>query len=279
MQNITNPDIKPIDIDSLIKNQKNKFIKNLPQFLINLIKRIIKQDGLNKLIIDNHDKNGIEFNNACMKDLNISYNIVNKENIPDKGHFIFVSNHPLGAADVGVIIEMLSKKYKNIKTVGNKLLGNVENLKDILIEVGVFTKTDVKSIKKMNDIYADKDVQIYILPSGMVSRKDKGVIKDLPWKHSFIRNAVKFQRDIIPIFVDDRNTNKFYFIARLRKFFKIKLSIESLFIAGELFKKRNKTIPLIVGKVISYKIFDKSKSVRDWALTVQDIVYDLKKKN
>jgi len=211
-----------------------------------------------------------------MNDLNVNINVINEENIPDKGKFIFVSNHPLGGVDVGVAIATITKKHKNLKAVANEILSNVDKFKDIIIEVGVFSKTDIQSIKKMNDIYASDEVQIFILPAGLVSRKTKGVIRDLPWKHSFIKNAVKYQRDVIPIFVDDTNSKKFYFIANLRKLLKIKMSLETIFIPAELFKKRNKTINLIVGKPISYKTFDKSKSPKNWALTIQDIVYDLK---
>ncbi len=276
MQKNNTSNLKLIDIDSVIRKQKNKFISKLPQFIINIIKRIIKQDGLNQFIINHNDKKGIDFVNACMDDLNININVINEENIPDKGKFIFVSNHPLGGVDVGVVIATISKKHKNLKAVANKILSNVEHFKDLIIEVGVFSKTDIQSIKKMNDIYASEELQIYILPSGLVSRKTKGVVKDLDWKHSFIRNAIKYQRDIIPIFVDDKNSRKFYFIANLRKLLKIKMSIETIFIPAEIFKKRNKTINLIVGKPISYKTFDKSKSSRNWALTVQNIVYELK---
>jgi len=271
-----NSDLKLIDLDTLVRSQKSKFIRNLPQFIINMMKRIIKQEGLNKFITDFHDKSGVDFNNACMNDLNMTINVINEENIPDKGRFIFVSNHPLGAVDVGIVIQAISKKHKKIKAVANKLLANVENLKEILIEVSVFSKTDVKAIKKMNDIYASDDIQIYILPSGLVSRKSKGVVKDLPWKHSFIKNAINYQRDVIPIFVDDKNSKKFYFIANLRKFLRIKLSLETIFIPAEIFKKRNKTIKLIIGKPISYKTFNKSKSPRNWALTIQEMVYNLK---
>jgi len=277
MQKNKAPELKLIDLDSVIRNQKSKFISKLPQFVINLIKRIIKQDGLNQFIIDNNDKEGIDFVNACMNDLNVNINVINEENIPDKGKFIFVSNHPLGGVDVGVVIATITKKHKNLKAVANEILSNVDKFKDIIIEVGVFSKTDIQSIKKMNDIYASDEVQIFILPAGLVSRKTKRVVRDLPWKHSFIKNAVKYRRDIIPIFVDDTNSKKFYFIANLRKFLKIKMSLETIFIPAELFKKRNKTINLIIGKPISYKLFDRSKSPKKWALTIQNLVYNLKK--
>ncbi len=276
MQNSNKKKFNLIDLDSVIRNQKNEFISKLPQFVINIMKKIIKQDDLNKLIINNNDKHGIEFVNACINDLGVNINIINEENIPDKGNFIFVSNHPLGGVDVGVVIAIISHKYKNLKAVANEILSNVDKFKEIIIEVGVFSKTDIQSIKKMNDIYSSNEIQIYILPSGLVSRKTKGIVKDLPWKHSFIKNAVKYERDVIPILVDDKNSRKFYFIANLRKLLKIKMSIETIFIPAEIFKKRNKTIDVYIGKPISYKTFDKSKSPKKWALAVQDIVYELK---
>ncbi len=279
MQNQQETPKKLIDVDTLVRKQKNKFFRNLPQFLINLIKRTMKQDELNKLIYDNRDKDGVNFCNACMADLNYKFDVTNEENIRPQGRFIFVANHPLGAADVGAILNTLSKKYTNVKAVGNRVLGNVENIKSLLIEVGVFSRTDITAIKNMNKIYESKENQILTFPSGLVSRKTKGVVRDLPWKNSFIKNAVKYKRDVVPILVDEVNSNKFYFVANLRKFFKLKINIESLFIPENLFENKNGTVKLIVGKPISYKTFDKSKSPRDWALTIQDIVYNLKNKD
>jgi putative hemolysin len=118
-----------------------------------------------------------------------------------------------------------------------------------------------------------------IFPSGLASRKINGKVTDLEWKKHFVTKAIRHKRDIIPVFVAGRNSNRFYRVARLRKFFGIKWNLEMFLLPDETMKHRNKAVHIYFGKPVSYKTLDKSKTHQEWAETIKMIVYNLQHKN
>jgi len=54
----------------------------------------------------------------------------------------------------------------------------------------------------------------------------KGKIVDLEWKKNFITKSVQYQRDVVPIYFEGRNSNFFYNLAKIRKFLGIKFNVE-----------------------------------------------------
>jgi len=103
----------------------------------------------------------------------------------------------------------------------------------------------------------------------------KGKVQDLPWKKHFIAKAIEYQRDIIPVHVSGRNTNFFYRLGRLRTFLKIPWNLEMFYLADETFSHKNQNFTITFGKPISYKHFDNSKPLDQWAAEVRNIVYKL----
>ncbi len=61
----------------------------------------------------------------------------------------------------------------------------------------------------------------------------------------------------------------------IRQLFHIKIDLELVLLPREMFKKRNKTIRVVIGKPISYHMFDESLSHWDWAQKVRSQVYEL----
>jgi putative hemolysin len=109
-----------------------------------------------------------------------------------------------------------------------------------------------------------------------VSRKfRKGIIRDLEWKNTFIKKAKKHQRDVLPVFISGRNTDRFYNLANLRKKFGIKANIEMFFLVDEMMKQKGKTINIIFGDIIPWNTFDQSRSEQQWAEYVKQRVYEL----
>ena len=55
----------------------------------------------------------------------------------------------------------------------------------------------------------------------------------------------------------------------------LKLNVEMLLLADEMFKKRGSTIHLTMGNPIDPKCFNKTKSNQEWAQAVKNHVYNL----
>ncbi len=267
--------MKEVDVDKLIRSQKNKVVKNLPQFIINRIKKLIHQDEVNLIIRKNQDKFDFEFVKGVVDHLNLKVKTFNEKYLPDTGRFIFACNHSLGAIDFGAVIGKIHEKFNNVMIIANDLFLQVENTKGIFLPVATFKNSDKNKRDAIENHLSKKNSHLFIFPAGKVARMIKGKMDDGPWHKSFIRNAIEHKRDIIPIFIGGKNSKKFYRFANLRKFLKIKANIELILLPGEVFKKRNATIPVVYGKPISYTDFDNSKSHLDWAQEVKKTVYGL----
>jgi hypothetical protein len=154
----------------------------------------------------------------------------------------------------------------------NELFNFIPNLHPVILGVNVFGTNTRDTVEKFNQLF-ESDNQIMIFPAGIVSRRKKGVISDPPWQKTFITKAIQFNRDIIPVFIEGRNSNLFYTVDRLRKFLGIKMSLEIILLPREMHKQRNSTVTLNFNKTIPCTTFSADKTHAEWALFVREIVY------
>lgn len=265
-----------IDIEQVIKNKNPRLLRLLPGFLISYLKRILHQEEVNEAIARHADKEGAEFVNRMLMELQTEYAVVGEENIPQSGRYIFAANHPLGGLDGLVFIDEISRFHHDVKFIVNDLLMNVRNMDPVFIPVNKHGKQSVEYARLIDDAYSS-EAQILYFPAGLCSRKRKGIIEDIPWRKNFIAKAMKHQRDIVPCYFAGRNSNFFYNLANLRVRIGIKGNIEMVYLVNEMFKQRGKKIELTIGKPISYTEFDKRMSLQEWTDQLRLHVYRLAK--
>jgi len=269
-----------IDVKEILYTKAPQTAKKIPSFVIKALSKLIHQDEINLFLKDNEGKTGVDLMNSVIDFLNIKYSISGENNIPDfNNKCIFASNHPLGGADGICLSSILGNRYNhNIKYIVNDLLYFIEPLQSIFVPVNKHGSQGRDAAKMLNDAFASQD-QILTFPAGLCSRKIKGRIYDLEWKKMLVVKAVEYQRDIVPVYFDAKNSNFFYTIANLRQRFKIKFNIEMLFLPHELFKMKNASFTIHFGKPVSWKTFDDSGSAQQWTNWVKKTVYDLVGKN
>lgn len=264
-----------IDIDHVLRTKAPDKYKYIPKFVISYLKRIIHQDEINPFLAESKDKIGVDFLEATMKFLDINIQVKGEDNLPEGGLYTFVSNHPLGGQDGVALGYVLGKHYGGkVKYLVNDLLMNLRNLAPLFIPVNK-TGSQSRNFPAMVEAGFKSDNHLIMFPAGLCSRRQKGVIKDLEWKKSFIIESVKSQRDVVPIHFEGRNSNFFYNLANISKMLGIKFNIAMLYLADEMFKNRHKTFTITIGKPIPWQTFDKSKTPVQWAQYVKDIVYKL----
>lgn len=263
-----------IDVEKVFASKSEKLAKLLPGFIIRYLKRIIHQDEINDFLSRNHQKQGIEFADSVLEELDVKFKIEGLENIDKNGRYLFASNHPLGGPDGIILISIFGKEFGNIKFLVNDILMNIKNLSNVFIPINKHGGQAKAAALQLENAY-QSEATILTFPAGLVSRKQKGKIEDLEWKKSFIAKSIKHKRDIVPIHIDGRNSNFFYNLANLRKFFGLKSNLEMLYLPNELFKQRGKTFTVRIGKPVSYKTFDKSLSYDKWAEKMKRETYKL----
>lgn len=268
---------KPIVIKDVFREKSPRLAKFIPGFVYRYIDRILHIGFLNDFLQRNGHLTGIDFVDQTVKEFNVSERIHGLENIPERGRFIFAGNHPLGGFDGMLIMKHVYERMGDLKFLSNDILMNIPNLSPMFIPVNKHGGNSREAAKLLHATY-DSDVQILIFPSGLASRKTQGEISDLEWKKHFINKSVKHQRDVIPVFVGGRNTDRFYRLANIRKFLRIKWNLEMFFLPDETMKHRNTQIDIWFGKPIPHATFDRSKTHGEWAQWVKEQVYGLPSK-
>ncbi len=269
-KNSSKNDILQIDLDQIVRNKSGK--RKVPGFVVNILKRIIHQDKINAFLRRHYDKKGLEWAKVFLDEFDIKIETKGEDNIPDEGKFIFAANHPMGGTESHAFMVVVGHHFKNIKVPVNDLLMYLKPMQSIFIPINKFRGQNRDNIKLLNDMFSS-DAQILMFPAGLASRKIKGEIKDLEWKKTFITKAIQYKRDVIPVYIEGRNSNFFYNLAKLRKFLHIKFNVEMMFLPNELFKQRGMKICLHFGKPISYKVFDDTKTHKEWTKFVRNKVY------
>lgn len=265
---------KFLDVESIIGKKNPRLLKFIPGFVIRYLKKVLHQDDLNDIIHNNRNNYGVDFADGSLQGFGSKFEAVGLENVPSSGRFIFASNHPLGGLDGLIFMSVVRKRFPNLKFIVNDLLLNVKNLEPVFIPVNKHGKQSTSYVAAIDKAYAS-DEQILYFPAGLCSRKIKGQITDLPWHKSFITKAVKYQRDVIPVYFEGRNSNFFYNLSNFRKFLGIKANVEMFYLVDEMFKQNKKFIRLYFGKPIPYSTFDHSKTPAEWANYVRAEAYSL----
>lgn len=264
-----------IDIDKILKDKAGDKAKRVPRFLVSYLKKILHQDEINEFLVSVADKRGVDFVEACMSYLDITLEVEGKENLPENGLCTFVSNHPLGGQDGIALGYLLGKHYDGrIKYLVNDLLMNLHGLAPLCIPINK-TGSQSRDFPRMVEAGFRSDSHIIMFPAGLCSRRNNGVIKDLEWKKTFITKSIETQRNVVPIHFEGRNSDFFYNLANLCKFFGIKFNIAMLYLVDEMYKNRHKTFRVVIGKPIPWQTFNKSRPASQWAEYVRDIVYKL----
>lgn len=267
-------DIELIDVDRIFKNKNPRVYNLLPRFVLRYIKRIIHQDEINQALIRFKDYMGVDFVRSILDYMKIEYDVKGEENIPAEGRFIFVSNHPLGGLDGMIFIDIIGKKFSNIRFIVNDILLNIKNLESIFVPVNKHGRQSAAYARKIEDLYRS-DNQVLYFPAGLCSRKSGKRIMDLEWKKNFIKKAIDHKRDVIPMYFSGSNSRFFYRLANLRTFLGIKANIELFFLPDEMFRQKGKKISVKIGKPVPYTTFNNSKSQSEWAKYLKYLVYEI----
>lgn len=273
-----NEHIHLIDIDKVLSSKLGRKERFVPRFLVNWLKKIIHQDEINEFLTREGDKQGVEWLWDCVEFLDMQLNIKGIENLPsatDGKLYTFVSNHPLGGQDGVALGAVLGKHYNGrIKYLVNDLLMNLYGLAPLCIPINK-TGRQGRNFPAIVKAGFDSKDNMIMFPAGLCSRKQNGVIRDLPWQKTFVVKSVETHRDVVPIFFSGNNSQKFYNIANWCKRLGLKFNVAMLFLVDEMFKNRHKTFTIKIGKPIPWQQFDKTKKPLQWAAWVQDRVYEL----
>lgn len=263
-----------VDIRKVFREKNPRMAKLLPGFIYRYIERIAHQDFINGFLSRHKGKRGLDFVHAVFDEFNTKITIKGEENIPRQGRYIFASNHPLGGFDGIILLDTITRYLGDSKFLVNDILMNLRLLDDVFIPINTLGAQSKKSALLLDEVFRS-DIQVLTFPSGMVSRKIKGVIKDFEWKKNFIAKSIQYQRDIVPVHFSGNNSNFFYNLANIRTFLHINWNLEMFFLVDESMKHRNSEITVTFGQPVKWTSLDRSKTYQEWADFIREKTYAL----
>jgi len=258
---------------------KDRLGNRVPGWAVRLARHILHEDWLNQCI--DRGFTGIDFAEDTSRNyMNVKIQVEGLENIDKNGRYTIVANHSQGGNDSLALLYVFGRYFGNVHIMANELLMELKPLRSCFVAVDKMRVTqdaNYRSLSLQTDAIFSGDAPMILYPAGRVSRKHKGVIKDVPWRKTFISKSVQFQRDIIPVHFYGRNSWRFYFLDWLGSITGInkKVPLGTLLLVDELTRAQNKTFRMVVGRPIPWQTFDHTRKPAEWAAWVQEQVYAL----
>lgn len=207
---------------------------------------------VNKLYAKVNQYNGREFSSALLNELNIKYEIPPKEleYIPQEGPFIVVSNHPFGAVDGIVLIDIFSAARPDIKFLTNFILSRISNLKEFFFPVNPFSDKPELAQSFSGIRMAAETLKgggaLCLFPAGEVATTyGSSIIQDKVWGTSIIKLIRNSEVPVIPVYVHGTNSRFFHWLGKVHPM------LRTVRLPGEMLNKRNHTIQVRIGKPIT----------------------------
>lgn len=263
-----------IDIDKVLKEKSPRVYQFTPAIFLKKLRSLIHQDEFNEILNKLEGKKGLEFIEQGLDLIKVSSKTNGFENLPKNGGVVIVANHPLGGLDGATLMKEIGKIRRDIKFIVNDILNQFEPFNSLFMPVNKHGSNTRDSLIRLDELY-QSDQCIVIFPAGLVSRKQKEKVEDLEWKKSFIAKVKKYNKPIFPVHISGQNSKRFYRTANIRKKMGIKINLEMLLLADEMFKQKGSTIVLTMGKPIMPNVFNKTKSDYEWAQNVKKHIYKL----
>ena len=253
---------KLIELDEFLGPQLSQ---KIPNFLKGWLKRVLHVQDLNDFISTTDSPSGLAFFQAAMDELDITFTIRGEENLDASKRLLFAGNHPLGGPEGLIMGSILGKHFgDNFRVPVNQLMAQFHPIKEFFVPISIFGRQTRLAASNLTDMFAS-DYQVMIYPAGACAKRIKGRIVEEPWKKTFVTQARRYQRDVIPMHLSGHNSNRFFFLSRLSKFLGLKFNLGMIFLVDELFRKRHGHFVITFGKAIPWQTFDQTKTDQQWA--------------
>lgn len=241
-----------------------------------LLMKVTRISDINKFYDSISHLEGENFTKSVLDHFEIDFEIPEEDfkRLPKEGAFITVSNHPLGAIDGVLLMDLMLKKKSDYKIMANFLLQRMLPLKPYILPVNPFEdRKDAKSSIagfKMALQHLKNGHPLGIFPAGEVSTAKEGkLIVDKPWEEAALKLIQKAQVPVVPIYFHARNSKLFYRLSRLNDIFRTAM------IPSQVFSQKNRPIKVRIGQPISVQAQKEQKNLEDFAELLRRKTYIL----
>jgi len=260
MTNITN---NPFMLAGTIRQIPNNYYGKTIEYIIQRITAISKLEKIYNDLprsLDSYD-----FVDHILEKLDIQIMDIDTElgNISTKQRLVMVANHPFGAIEGLILVNILRRYRPDIKILANYVLERIPELQDICISVDPFSR---KSSQQKNSQavrqairWLNNDGCLVIFPAGEVSSLNMSYqkITDPVWNHSIGRIIQITKSSVLPVYFHGNNSNIFQLAGLIHP------KLRTLLLPRELINKSRKVITARFGTIIPYYKLDNMEDSMD----------------
>lgn len=228
-------------------------LNNIPlPGLAPLLMELMKINQVNETFQKAAHLQGTAFIDKILQILEIKVEFEEKElkNIPRKGAFIAIANHPYGGIEGLLLLKILCMVRPESRLMANFILKKIPNLSEYLIAVNPFENVDhsssISGIKTTLGLLS-RGIPVAIFPAGEVStyKLQKQEVTDKLWHPVVGRLIQKANVPVIPVYFHGNNGLIFNLLSLIHS------NLRTARLPSELFNKKGHTIKVRIGKPIS----------------------------
>lgn len=200
------------------------------------------------------DERPIEFSTRALEALQVRGRIVSgtAAHVPVDGPLLVVANHPYGAIDALLLLDLLTSRRRDVKLLANRMLGALPPLRDRLVLVEVFggraaTRRNAIGLRQAIAWLRSRGC-LAVFPAGEVAhRMVEGRVVDSEWHRGVAEMAVRTQATIVPVFFEGHNSRLFRHAGVIHPLLRTAL------LPRELSSKRGTLVRMHVGAPIPFE--------------------------
>lgn len=244
----------------------------------NMLVRLLGIDKLSEIYSHYEHLSGPDFIEHYLKHLDINYKVAGMENLASlkTQPFITVSNHPYGALDGLMIIDLIGHFREDYKVIVNGFLSLVKTMRCNFIGVKPDFKTAKVNADSVNGIrealaHLKDGHPLGLFPSGAVSDLSlrERCIRDRQWQKSAIAMIKKAKVPVVPVRFFERNSDFYYGLGLINS------NLRVLRLPREILNKGKKLIRVGVGEPISVERQAEFDTIESYGAFLRNSVYDM----
>jgi putative hemolysin len=196
-------------------------------------------------------KNSIRFATELLAALDVTATVDRRTDIPSSGALIVAANHPHGALDGLLLLDVIGQARPDVRLVANHWLARIPELRDLCFFVDPFERHDSahRSLPGLRaaHLWLRQGGTLVVFPAGEVAhaRGADGSATDSPWKSTVGRLATRTGAHVLPVHIGGGNSRLFRAAGRVHPL------LRTLLLSRELLNGRGRPVLLRLGAPLS----------------------------
>jgi putative hemolysin len=171
--------------------------------------------------------------------------------VPVRGPLIVAANHPHGALDGLVLLDVIGHVRPDVRLVANHLLARIPELRALCFFVDPFERHEStqRSLAgaRAAHLWLREGGALIVFPAGEVGheRRPDGSVVDSRWRSTVGRLALSTGARVVPAYIDGVNSRLFYLAGRIHPL------LRTVLLPRELLNSRGRSVFIRLGHALS----------------------------